>query len=529
MKPAFTFSEIREVEKSIISKEGIPSLLLMENAGRNTFDVITSLFPDIEDYSIYIFCGKGNNAGDGFVIARHFLINNIPVNILNASGDSSLSGDALINFELLNKLDSSLIFIETLDERNIQNFFSEIKKQKGKILVIDSILGSGIKGEVTDIFKEIIDCINTLRTKNKKVLIISVDVPSGLSGNEVQGSVINADYTITMGAVKTELLYGSGKDSSGNLFVVPIGITGDLLERYNIYNKYLVSPDDISNLFPRRKKTSYKYSNGKSLIIGGSKGLSGAVIMSSLSALKSGSGAVLAAFPKSISAHFNRKLFEVIKTELNETAGGSIAADSYRTLTKQIDKADAVLIGPGISLDPDTAKFLRDVIINCPKPLVIDADALTLLAEDIEILNNRNSDSEIILTPHLGEFSRLCKIDVNEIIKDRFTVVREFASKYNVNIVLKSETSISCTTEGSIYINNTGNELLGSAGSGDVLSGIIVSFLAQSGDVSTAMICGNHILGRLADLFLEKYGNKQSASQQDLIKLLPEVISEVLN
>ncbi len=529
MKPAFTFSEIREVENTIIDKDGIPSLLLMENAGKNAFDVIASLFPDIENHSIYIFCGKGSNAGDGLVIARHLLINNIPVNILNASGDSGLSGDALVNFELLTKLGSPLIFTETFDESNIQNLFSEIKKQKGKILIIDALLGSGIKGEVTGIFKDIIDSLNSVRSKNKKVSVISVDVPSGLSGSERQVSIINADYTITMGAVKTELLYGKGKDNSGNLFVVPIGITGDLLEKYNSYNKFLVESGDINNLFPVRKKTSYKYSNGKTLIIGGSKGLSGAVIMSSLSALKSGSGAVLAAFPISIAAHFGRKLFEVIKTELNETAAGSISADSYQALTKQIDKADAVLIGPGLSIDAETAKFLCDVIINCPKPLVIDADALTLLAEDIDLLKHRKSESEIILTPHLGEFSRLAKIDVMEIIKNRFLVVREFTEKYKVNVVLKSETSFSCTTDGSIYINNTGNELLASAGSGDVLSGIIVSLLGQSGDVPTAIICGNYIHGRLADLFLEKYGNKQSASQQDMIKLLPEVISEVLN
>jgi NAD(P)H-hydrate epimerase len=331
-----------------------------------------------------------------------------------------------------------------------------------------------------------------------------------------------------MGAVKNELLYGAGKENSGSLYVVPIGITNDCFERVNIYNKYLVEESDVKSLFPKRKKTSYKYSNGKSLVIGGSKGLSGAVIMSSLAALKAGSGAVLAAFPRSINSHFSRKLNEVIKTELDETPDGSIAGDSFTRILKQQSKADAVLIGPGLSQNSETANFLFDVIVNSPKPIVIDADALTLLAGNIGVLKQRKSESEIILTPHIGEFSRLTGKANEEISANRFELVRNFAKEYNVNVVLKSETSLSCTSDGNIYINNTGNELLGSAGSGDVLSGIIVSLLAQSGNIRTAMICGNYIHGMLADIYYDKYGNKQSASQQDLIKLIPAAVTELL-
>ncbi|MEO8513299.1 MAG: NAD(P)H-hydrate dehydratase [Ignavibacteria bacterium] len=529
MKPAFTFDEIREVEKTIITKDGIPSLILMENAGKNTFDLIVSLLPDIEDHSIYIFCGKGNNAGDGYVVARQFLINSIPVSLVNLAADSELTGDALTNYRLLVNLSSNLLFAECINEDNIPAFFDDLRKQKGKILIIDALLGSGIKGEVTGKFRSVIEQLNNIHSKNKKVTVISIDVPSGLSGSGEKGVLINADHTITMGAVKTELLYGNGKENSGNLYVVPIGITSDVLERHNSYNKYLVTKEDIKNLLPRRKRSSYKYSNGKAFVIGGSRGLSGAVIMSSFSALKSGSGAVLAAFPKGISSQFGKKLYEVIKTELDETSEGSIAADSYHKIAKQLDKADAILIGPGLSLNKETAVFLKELISNCKKPLVIDADALTLLAEDIGILNSRNSDSELILTPHLGEFSRLSALSTESIIKDRFSAVKYFTSKYGVNVVLKSETSISCTPNGSIYINNSGNEQLGSAGSGDILSGIIVSILAQTGDVTSAMLCGNYIHGKLAEKYYERSGNKQTSSQQDLIKLIPEAITELLN
>ncbi len=528
MRPAFTFSEIREAEKSIIEKEGIPSLILMENAGKNTFDVITSLYPDIAERTIVIVCGKGNNAGDGFVIARHFLINGIPVEIYNLSQPGELKGDALVNFDLLTKLRSGICRMYAISENEPDILYSSLKKLKGKALIIDVLLGSGTKGSVTGIYANVIEQINTLKHKNIKIDVISVDVPSGIGEGNTTGAAVDACHTVTMGAVKTELLYGAGKENSGNLYVVPIGITNDCFERFNTYNKFLIEESDVKSLFPRRKKTSYKYSNGKSLVIGGSKGLSGAVIMSSLAALKAGSGAVLTAFPRSISAHFSRKLNEVIKTELDETPDCSIAGNSYTKILKQLSKSDAVLIGPGLSLNSETANFLFDVIINSPKPLVIDADALTLLAGNIEILKQRKSENEIIITPHIGEFSRLTGKTTDEINSNRFEIVRNFAKEYNVNIVLKSETSLSCTSDGNIYINNTGNELLGSAGSGDVLSGIIVSLLAQSGSIKTAMICGNYVHGMLADIYFDKHGNKQSASQQDLIKLIPATVTELL-
>lgn len=528
MRPAFTFTEIREAERTIIEKEGIPSLILMENAGKNTFDVITSLYPDLNERTIVIVCGKGNNAGDGFVIARHFLINGIPVEIYNLSGPGELKNDVLVNFEILAKLDSGLCSMYTITENDHDILFNSLKKLKGKALIIDALLGSGTKGSVSGIYEKVIEQINTIKHKNIKIDVISVDVPSGIGEGNTAGTAVDACYTITMGAVKTELLYGAGKENTGSLYVVPIGITNDCFDRVNIYNKYLVEESDVKSLFPKRKKTSYKYSNGKALVIGGSKGLSGAVIMSSLAALKAGSGAVLAAFPRSINSHFSRKLNEVIKTELDETPDGSIAGDSYAGIIKQLSKADAVLIGPGLSLNPETANFLFDVIVNSPKPLVIDADALTLLAGNIDILKQRKSKSEIILTPHIGEFSRLTGKTSEEINAKRFELVRNFAKEYNVNVVLKSETSLSCTNDGNIYINSTGNELFGSAGSGDVLSGIIISLLAQSGSINTAMICGNYLHGMLADIYYYKYGNKQSASQQDLIRLIPAAISEIV-
>ncbi len=528
MKPAFTYHEIREAEKAIIEKEGIPSLILMENAGKNAYDMITALYPELKNESVIIICGKGNNAGDGFVIARHFVINSIPVKLFCFSASGELKGDALVNFEILQKMASEICNICNITEDNFDSFAKSLKKIKGNGIIIDSLLGSGVKGKVTGLYENVILEVNKLKRKNHNIDVISIDVPSGLSDDISCGAVIDACHTITMGAVKTNLLFGRGKENTGILHIIPIGIPVEMLERFSAGNKHIVELKDVQRLFPVRKKTSYKYSNGKTLVVGGSKGLSGAIIMSSLAALKSGAGAVLAAFPGSISAHFSRKMFEVIKTELQSAADGSIAENAFDEMAAPLKKANAVLIGPGISLSSSAAEFVKRLVTECNKPMVIDADALTIISDDNEILKRRKKDTEVILTPHLGEFSRLSGLSVDEILSDLFSSVRKFAKEFDVNIVLKSETSFTCTSEGEIYINSSGNEQLASAGSGDVLSGVTASLLAQTGDAATAMICGNYLHGLLADIYFEKYGNKQTASVQDLIKLLPEAASRML-
>jgi NAD(P)H-hydrate epimerase len=529
MRPAFTFGELRETEKAIIEKDGIPSLILMESAGRNAYEVIRSIVPNTGECHVFIFCGKGNNAGDGFVIARHLAINGIPANIIHISELNEISKDALTNLELLQKMDSPLISFTAFDE------FSADLKEKGnsingsRVLMIDAILGSGLKGSLSEKFTEAISLINGFRKKNRRIVVISVDVPSGLMSGEQVNPVICADHTITMGAVKTEMLFGAGKENCGEISIVPIGVTDDLLNKYNTFGKYDITPDDVKLIFPKRRKASYKYSNGKALIIGGSKGLSGSVIMSSLAALRSGAGAVFAAIPSSISPHFSRKLLEVIKTELDETAEGSISGNSYEKVSKPLAKADAVLIGPGLGLNRETKNFLFELITKCEKNIVIDADALTLISEDPGILLKKDHNIGIILTPHIGEFSKLSGLAIEEIMNDRFNSVREFSAKYGVNIAMKSETTFSCMSSGEIFLNPAGNELLASAGSGDVLSGILVSLLAQTNDLKTAMICGNYLHGLSADIYAEKNGNKQTASQQDLIKLLPGAVTQILN
>lgn len=526
MRPAFTFREIREAEKTIIEKDGIPSLVLMENAGRNAYDVIRTIVADIEDRLTYIFCGKGNNAGDGFVIARHLAVNGLSVNVVYLTGLSEFKGDALTNLNALQKMNSPFVSFTHFDD--LVSADSKFGRAAGnsRLLFIDAILGSGIKGELSKQFSEAIDFIN--RKKRGKSTVISVDVPSGLMSGEQINPIVSADHTITMGAIKTEMLFGEGKENCGEITIIPIGITDDLLNVHNTYGKYDITAIDVKQSYPKRRKTSYKYTNGKVLILGGSRGLSGSVIMSSLAALSSGAGAVMAAIPKSISSHFSRKLLEVIKTELDETSDGSIAGSSYERLTKQLSKADAVLIGPGLSLNRETRNFLFELIDRCEKNLVIDADALTLIAEEPEILLKRRSKSEIILTPHIGEFSKLSDLKMEDILPDRFLAVREFSARYGVNMILKSETSIACLKTGGIYINPTGNEILASAGSGDVLSGILVSLFAQTKDVKRTMICGNFLHGLIADFYSEKNGNRQTATQQELISLLPRAITQIL-
>ncbi len=528
MNPAFTFDEIREIEKNIITNDNIPSIVLMENAGKNSCGVLLEQYPDISDYDVYIICGKGNNTGDGYTLARHLIINEIYITVVQLVDPSELKGDALINYNVLNKI------LNTPDKGEIifsydLKFFEEKNLAKNKVLFIDALLGTGIKGGLDEKFLKVINAINSLRSKNKKLRVVSLDVPSGLTSGEQINPVIKADMTISMGTYKTELLFGEGKENSGDVHVVPIGIDDGLINKYDNYNKKIIEPVDVRKIFPKRKKTSYKYSNGKVLIIGGSKGLSGAVAMSSMSALKSGAGGVVAAIPASVSKIFGGKLFEIMTLELDETAEGSIAPRQFEKLKKRINWADAVLIGPGISINEQTKEFVFELITNCRKNLVIDADALTFLSSKTELLFNRRYNNEIIITPHLGEFSRLSGLSIEDIKVNRFEILRDLAGKYSVNIVLKSETTVSCLKNGEMFINSSGNQSLATIGSGDVLSGIIVSLLAQTKDVYTALMCGNYLHGLCADLYSEKYGNKQTASPQDMIKLIPNAVTYLLN
>jgi NAD(P)H-hydrate epimerase len=528
MLPVFTFDEIRIIEKNIIEKESIPSIILMENAGKNSFDLITKEVKNLDEKDIFIICGKGNNAGDGFTFARHCLVNNISVTIVLVVEPSNLKGDALINYEILKKISYNKHNNGgELSEINFDDFVKRSRNYtKKNTLIIDAIIGTGIKGQLDDIFSNAIKSLNNLKL-SKNLKIISLDVPSGVMSGEQVNPVIHADITVSMGTYKAELLLGEGKENTGELYVVPIGITDGLLTKYNSQGVYLIQLSDVKKLFPKRRKTSYKYANGKVLIIGGSRGLSGAVAMSCLSAFKSGAGGVVAAIPKSISTIFNRKLYEVMTVDLDETDEGTIKEDQYSNIKKRMDWADTVLLGPGISLNEKTKEFVFDVIKNCTKNLVIDADALNLLSSDVSVLKNIKHTNEIILTPHPGEFSRLTGIDTKQILLNRFEVLRNFVKEHNVNVALKSETTVSCTRSGEVYINSSGNETLAMAGSGDVLSGIMVSLFSQTNDPKAALISGNYLHGLCADLYAEKTGNKQTASPQDMIKLIPTAVSHI--
>lgn len=542
MKPLFTFDEIRTIEKDIIVQEGIPSIVLMENAGKNSCDVIINKIKNLEFYSIFILCGKGNNAGDGFTLARHLLIKGYAVKVFCTSEVESLKGDALINYNLLLKQSSNLtdiIFLNDVNEfeNNVYSLINKSKKSSGKLLLVDAILGTGIKGPLDKKLLGFINCINLIKSSNRsKVKVISLDIPSGLMSGEQINPMVKADYTISMGTYKAELLYDYAKENSGCINVVPIGITDEFVAGKNNFGKYIIEHDDVKAIFPIRRKTSYKYGNGKLLIIGGSKGLSGALAMSCLSAVKSGAGGVVAALPDSIFNIFSEKYFDIMKLSLQSNVEGSITKSALSQLTMRLKWADAVLIGPGMSSHKDTKEFLLDFISNCRKNLVIDADGLTNLSDDISILKKRKNNNKIIITPHLGEFSKLVKSDVEQIKLNRFEIVRNFSKEYKVNVVLKSETSMSCVYDKNdfvcfkdIFVNSTGNELLAAAGSGDILSGLIASLFAQTGDPFSAMICGNYLHGLCADLYFEKNKNKQSARPIDFMTLLPKAISKLIN
>lgn len=503
MKSIFFNDAILNVEKQIISGLGIPSIILMENAGANSAEYILKNYGELLKSGAVIIAGKGNNAGDGFVLARHLSINKIYVKVLMLYGEKELKGDALTNFLILKNLKSSGLKIVSC--KNVSDLRKEISPEIK--LLVDAVFGVGFKGEPDKKISSIISEINNLKDKK----IISLDTPSCLVNYNQEFNPVKSDVTLSMGARKFQSLFYKGKEYSGKIETIGIGIPQELFDKYNTEKMYLTELSDMKKLIPKRKFDSNKYTNGKVFIITGSPGLTGASYLSSMSALKSGAGAVIAGIPESLNEIMELKLTEVMTIPLKETGDSTISLSAFSEIKKKIRWSDVTLIGPGISRNEETAELIRKIIkeVNCR--YIIDADGINAFKDNIALLKEK----EIIITPHYGEFSNLTGISVEDIKNNFYKIAKEFSDKYKIILLLKNAPSI--ITDGKRFVvNPTGKENLATAGSGDVLSGIIAGLFSVMKDPFNSAAAGAFIHGYCGDILYEKYGN-DGAIAGDLI------------
>ena len=516
MESVFLNHELLEAEKKIISSLNIPSIILMENAGLNSAEYIYKTILDEEFHEVIIFAGKGNNAGDGFVIARHLLNKGVRVTVLLLYPGSDLKGDALTNYEVLKQLcNSDLLHLKECKDLN--SVKKEVKQDNP--LIIDAVFGIGFKGELEARLKKIFSFINNI--ENKK--IIAIDTVSGLSNHEVKSDCIKADVTLTMGVKKFNSMFGFGRELSGKVDVMNIGIPAIEFDRYNKRKMFEIELEDVKGFLPKRNINSNKYTNGKLFIIAGTPGFTGAAYMSSISALRTGSGAVILGIPESLNEIMESKTTEVITLPLAENEFKSFSKDSYEIIKERLQWCDVCLLGPGIGRNEETLELVRKIVSQNNTNFVIDADGIFAFKGHLGLLKKKKRN--IILTPHYGEFSNLTGISLNEIKNNFYEISKEFASEYNVVLGLKNSPTI--ITEGNtLYINPTGRENLATIGSGDVLSGIIAGAYSQTLDAINSTIYGMYVHGKCGDNIFVKTGDSSTIAS-DLIDEIPIVKNEI--
>ncbi len=498
---------IREIDRLAIEKYGIPSIVLMENAGRAAADVLVKEFPYANRAAV--FAGSGNNGGDGFVIARHLIGQGLKITTYIASDIRKYKGDALINLNALIKMGAKIVELND----------NGLRKYRRADVIVDALLGTGIDRKITGFYQRIIEFINA-----REEPCLAVDIPSGLDSNTgfPLGSTIVADLTVTFVLPKLGTSIYPGAEFAGDIYVADI-TTPKLLEA-NIKYELLTNKEVRDLLIPRRPD-SHKGTYGHLLILAGSTGKSGAATLAAMGAYRVGSGLVTVGVPESLNAIMEEKTTEAMTEPIPETKQHTFGSVSLlRVLEILSDGKTALTIGPGISTTDDALEFLYEIIRQCEVPILIDADGITLVAKEPKIL--REAKAPVVLTPHPGEMSRLMGISTEEVQKDRIGLSIDFSKRFNSYLILKGARSLISTPEGNIYVNTTGNAGMASGGMGDVLSGAVGGFLAQGLDPSNACRLGVFAHGLAGDIVANQLG-KVGIIARDVADTLPKSLNEI--
>ncbi len=508
MKPLYSAQQMRNLDKKTIEEVGIPGVVLMEHAGFKSAQIIKRLWGDGSN-RVVVVCGKGNNGGDGYVIARWLSHWGWDVQVFSLAKPKELKGDAKINFEAFYKLYP--------DRFHVLEGITPLEDALSKAnLVVDAILGTGITKPVSGYFEEVIFSINQCQKP-----VFSVDIPSGLPSDsgKVIGTTVKATVTATYGGLKRAHFVYPAKSFVGKVFLVDIGIP-PAVEREEEVNCFLIEEEDVKALFPTRIRTSHKGDYGHLCIICGSPGKTGAGIMAAEAALRVGTGLVTLFVPESLNPTFETSTVEAMSLPLPDNEG-FLSPEAYETIKKELERKSAIAIGPGLGQHEGTGLLLRRIIESTALPMVIDADGINLIAKDPSIWERRRAP--IILTPHPGEFSRLTGIPTTEVNERRLEIALEWAEKLNVIIVLKGASTIVATPEGKAFVNPTGNPGMASGGSGDVLTGIIGGLLAMGIEPVAAAAGGVFLHGLCGDVAAKEVG-EYPLTATDMIDALPFII-----
>ena len=496
---------VREIDRKTIRNFGIPGLILMENAGRAVSNVILRKYPAANKISV--FCGGGNNGGDGFVIARHLICAGKEVNTYLLRNKNEYRGDAKTNLNSLSKI-----------SKNIKRVKSDLSNYKKSDVIVDAIFGTGLESEVRGSYKKIIERINSLKTPK-----VSVDLPSGIDSNKGTplGVSIKANITVTFIVPKLGISIYPGLNFSGEIYVADI-TTPKILEGEIPFE--LLTFKKCRSVIRERPSDTHKGSYGHTLIIAGSAGKTGAAALSAHSAVRSGSGLVTVGVPRSIMSSVDEKIVEAMSEGFEDNGKAVFTEDSLDQALASMKTKTSLAIGPGISDNKHTEAFLLGLLRKTRIPVVADADAINIIARNIQVL--KQMKVPIILTPHPGEMGRLTGTTSKEIQKSRVDYARDFTIKNRCYLILKGARSLIATPEGRVYINPTGNPGMSSGGMGDILTGVISGLLSQKYSPEEACTLGTFIHGLAGDIMAEIIG-KSGITATDVADSVPLALSRV--
>jgi ADP-dependent NAD(P)H-hydrate dehydratase / NAD(P)H-hydrate epimerase len=507
-------AQMREADRLTIEEIGIPSLVLMENAGRQVVAAIESVHGELLEGRVAVLCGRGNNGGDGFVVARTLIQRGVDVAVFLFGLVSEVRGDARVNLEILGRL--GLTIVEIADSQAWELHTSEIGHCT---LIVDAIFGTGLNAPLTGLLETVVADVN-----GAGIPIVAVDLPSGLSADshEPIGDSIEAGMTVTLAAPKLSLVLPPAETRAGDIVIADIGIPGHVIEQLDGPRVELLTRSGMRELITPRAADSHKGDYGHVLVIAGSRGKTGAAHLSGVGALHSGAGLVTIATPQCCQQTVAMMAPEYMTESIDETADGLDPAVVDRVL--ELGR-DVIAIGPGLGRAENTAEFVRTLFDRATTPLVVDADALNAFASDPDRLRGREG-RDVIITPHPGEMARLVGMSTDEVQNSRLEIARNFAVSQHVYVILKGHRTLIATPDEKVFVNPTGNAGMATGGTGDVLTGMIAAWLAQLLDAEAACKLAVYLHGMAGDL-TEADEGEVSMTAGDLVRHLGDALLEL--
>jgi len=508
-----TAKQIRNIDRRAIKEFGIPGPVLMENAAASVMAEMESFFDGLAGMKVGIICGKGNNGGDGMALARRLMIRGVPVRVALLTAFGTVKGEAKVNLSILRKTGVEI------RENASTDAIADIVAWAD--ILVDALIGVGLSTALKGTYAYAVEMMNASGKH-----LVAVDMPTGINADsgEVMGSAVRADLTVTFALLKRGLALYPGAQHAGTVRVVDIGIPSEVIEKEKI-KAHLLNRGYSWGLTGRRAPDAHKGDFGHLMVVAGSLGKAGAAVMAARGALRAGAGLVSVATPNSLVPIVQMQIFEAMCIPSAESIDGTFGIGAEDELLKAAAKMSSCAIGPGLSTHYETVQMVRMLVQRLAIPMVIDADGINALAGSLDVL--RKAKAPVIMTPHPGELGRLLGISSGDVQKDRIGIAAAFASKYNVILVLKGAGTVIATPDGRLFVNSTGNPGMATGGTGDVLTGMIGSLLAQGYTAVQAACLGVYLHGVAGDLAAEEKGETGMIAG-DLIEKIPDAISETM-